>query len=218
MSPNQPTSPHIHVTSTSYTLPPNHFTGMTSNISMVSDPLLVGTHAILSSHFTSSTIVLQVTPFFVESSVTIKAPIGTPLSSRSNPSLPPRYNSLSSITNPTQGPSRGPSLFFPPGYNALRGFIPNSTLGLSRGPSLPVPPRGSNITGRSSSNLLGGTNHPVTSGFQLPIGGYSSGGQPQVGRQPQFGGHNLVYGQSMPRLQTQPWNFPFQGNQQLPRG
>jgi hypothetical protein len=133
MSPNQPTSPHIPVTSTAYTVPPNHFTSTTSNISMVSDPLLVGTHTILPSQFTSSTTVPQVAPFSVGSSVTIQAPIGTPLPSRPNPSLPPGYNALSSsITNPTQGPSGGPSLFVPPGYNALSGFIPNPTQGLPR--------------------------------------------------------------------------------------
>jgi hypothetical protein len=60
---------------------------------------------------------------------------------------------------------------------------------------------------------LGGTNHSITSGFQLPIGG-----QPQVGGQPQIGGHNPIYGQYTHGIKTQPWNFPFQGNQQLPGG
>jgi hypothetical protein len=64
MSPNQPTSPQVLVTSTSYTVPPNNFNGKTSNIDKVSDLLLVGTHTILPSQFTNSTIVPQVVPFF----------------------------------------------------------------------------------------------------------------------------------------------------------
>jgi hypothetical protein len=64
MSPNQPTSSHIPVTSTAYTVPLNHFTGTTSNVVMVSDPLLVGTHTILPLQLTSSTTVPQVTPCF----------------------------------------------------------------------------------------------------------------------------------------------------------
>jgi len=47
MIPNQPTSPHVLVTSTAYIIPINHFTGTTNNIVTVSDPLLVGTHTIL---------------------------------------------------------------------------------------------------------------------------------------------------------------------------
>jgi hypothetical protein len=47
ISPNQPMSSHTHVTSTAYTIPLDHFTGMTSNVVMVSNSLLVGTHTIL---------------------------------------------------------------------------------------------------------------------------------------------------------------------------
>jgi hypothetical protein len=82
MNPNQPTSPHVHVSSTTYIVPKNHFNDTTSNISTVSDLLLVGTHTILT--------IPQVNW------------IGTPLPSRPNPSIPPGYNALtSSITNPT---------------------------------------------------------------------------------------------------------------------
>jgi hypothetical protein len=42
----------------------------------------------------------------------------------------------------------------------------------------------------------------------------SIGGQPQPGGKPQVGGHNPVYGKSIHALQYQPWNLPFQGNQQ----
>jgi hypothetical protein len=128
MIPNQPTSPHVIFTSTAYIIPINHFAGTTSNIVTVSDPLLVGTHTILPLQLTSSTTVPQVAPFSARILVTIQAPIGTPLPSRSNPSLPPRYNALIiSITNPTQGPSREPSLFFRPGYNVVSDFISTPT-------------------------------------------------------------------------------------------
>jgi hypothetical protein len=75
MIPNQPTSPNVPVTSTAYTIPPNHFNGMQSNIAMVPDPLLVGTHTVLPSQFTSSNTVPQVAPFSARSLVTIQAPI-----------------------------------------------------------------------------------------------------------------------------------------------
>jgi len=95
---------------------------------MVSDSFLVGTHTILPLHLTISTLVPQVTPVSIGSAMSTEAPIGTPLPLRSNPSLPPGYNSLdSSIANPTQGPFRGPNHFIPPGYNAASGFFPTPT-------------------------------------------------------------------------------------------
>jgi hypothetical protein len=105
MSPNQPMSSHTPITSTSYTIPLYHFNGTTSNVVTVSDPLLVGSHTILPLQLTSSTIVPQVTPVSVGSTMVItQYPIRTPLLPRSNPSLPPGYNTLNnSIFNPTQG-------------------------------------------------------------------------------------------------------------------
>jgi hypothetical protein len=47
MSRIQPMSSHMPITSTSYTVSMDHFTGMTSNVVMVSYSLLVGTHTIL---------------------------------------------------------------------------------------------------------------------------------------------------------------------------
>jgi hypothetical protein len=180
MSPNQPMSSHIHVTSIAYTVPLDHFIGTTSNVVTVSGPLLVGTHTILHLQLTISTTVPQVAPFSAGISITTQAPIGTPLPLRSNSSLPPGYNSLSSsIAKPTQVPSGGSSLFVPPRYNAANSFVPTPTQVLSGGPSTPLPPRGSNRSGPSSSNFLGGTSHSNTLGFQLPIGG-----QPEVGGKP----------------------------------
>jgi hypothetical protein len=136
-------------------------------------------------------MVPQVTHVSVESVVITQDPIGTPLPLRSNPSLPPRYNTLNtSIANPSQNPSGGPNRFVPPGYNVSSSFVPTPTQVLSGGAIIPPPPSsgGSNHPSPSRSNQVGGTSHFVTSGFQIPVGG-----QPQVGGKPQVGGHNLVY-------------------------
>jgi hypothetical protein len=203
---DQPMASHMHVTSTAYIVPLDNFTGMTSNVVIVSDQLLVGSHIILSLQLASSTMVLEVTHVFVESAVITQAPIGTPLPLRSNPSLPPGYHALNtsitnpsqnpSIANPTQNPSRGPNPFFPPGYNVASIFVPTPTQVLSGGPNIPPPPSsgGSNHLGPNSSNQFGGTSHSVASGFQIPVGGQPQvGGESQVGGQPQVGG-NLKLG------------------------
>jgi hypothetical protein len=138
-----------------------------------------------------------------------------------------------SISIPTQNPSGGSNIFVPPGYNVASHFVPTPTQVLSRGPYVPPPPspRGSNFPVPSSSNPVGGTSHFVTSGFQIPVGGQPQvggesqvwgksqiGGQPQLGGKPQVGGHNPIYGKTIPALQYQPCNLPFQGNQQPSRG
>jgi hypothetical protein len=159
-------------------------------------------------------MVPKVTHVSIRSTVITQAPIRMPLLPRSNSSLPPGYNALHSfIANPAHSPSGGPNIFVRLGYNAASGFVPTTTQVLSEGPNIPSPPGGSNCPSPSSSNKLGGTSHSVTSGFQIPIGD-----QPQVGGKPQVGGHNPVYEQYIPKLQTQPWNFPFQGNQKLHGG
>jgi hypothetical protein len=198
-SSNQPIASHTHVDSTSYTVPLDHFTGMTNNVVTVLDQLLVGSHTILPLQLASSTMVPQATHVSVESVVITQAPIGTPLQPIPNPSLPPGYHFH----------SRGANLFVPPGYNAASSFVPTPTQVLSRRPSIPPPPSpgGSNRPVPSSSNQIGGTSHYVTSVFQIPVGG-----------KPQVGDHNPVYGQYTPGLQSQLWNFLFQGNQKLPGG
>jgi hypothetical protein len=125
---------HTPVTSTTYTVPLDHFTGTTSNVITVSDQLLVGSHSILPLHLANSTMVPQATPVSAGNTVITQAPIGTPLPLRSNPSLPPGYNALNtSIANPTQNPSRGSNLFVPPGYNVASHFVPTPTQVLSGG-------------------------------------------------------------------------------------
>jgi hypothetical protein len=54
---NQPMSSHTLVTSTYYTVPLDHFIGTKINVVSGPDPLLVGTHTILSLKLTSSTLV-----------------------------------------------------------------------------------------------------------------------------------------------------------------
>jgi hypothetical protein len=54
--------------------------------------------------------------------------------------------------------------------------------------------------------------------FSLLVYKFLFEGSLKLGWQPQVGGHNLVYGKSIPALQYQPWNVPFQGNQQPSRG
>jgi hypothetical protein len=173
-------------TSVTYTVPLDHFTGTTSNVTTVSDQLLVGSHSILPLQMAHSTMVPQATTVSTGNVVITQAPIGTPLPLRPNPSLPPGYNALNtSIAIPTQNPSGGSGLFVPPGYNVASQFVPTPTQVLSGGPYVPPPPLfgGSNHPGPSGSNPVGGTSHSVTSGFQIPVGG-----QPQVGGKPQFGG------------------------------
>jgi hypothetical protein len=230
MSSNQPMASQMPETFVTYTVPLDHFTGTTSNVTTVSDQLLVGSHSILPLQMAHSTMVPQATTVSTGNVVITQAPIGTPLPLRPNPSLPPGYNALNtSIAIPTQNPSRGSRLFVPPGYNVASQFVPTPTQVLSGGPYVPPPPLfgGSNHPGPSGSNPVGGTSHSVTSGFQIPVGGQPQvggkpqfggqpqiGGQPQLGGKPQVGGHNPVYGQNIPVLQSQPWNLPFQGNQQ----
>jgi hypothetical protein len=169
-----------------------------------------------------STMVPHATTVSTKNVVITQAPIGTPLPLRPNMSLPPRYNALNtSSAIPTQNPSGGSRICVPPGYNVTSQFIPTPTQVLSRGPYVPPPPLfgGSNHPGPSGFNLVGGTNLFVTSGFQIPVRGQPQfRGQPQVGGKPQGGAHNPVYGKSIPALQCQPWNLPFQGNQQLVGG
>jgi hypothetical protein len=125
---NQPMASHTPVTSTSYTVPLDHFTGTTSNVVTVSHQLLVGSHTILPLQLANSTMVPQATHVSFGSAVITQAPIGTPLLLRPNSSLPPRYHALNmSIANPAQNPFKGANIFVPPGYNAASSYFPTPT-------------------------------------------------------------------------------------------
>jgi hypothetical protein len=179
------------VTSTTYKVPLDHFIGTTSNVVIVLDQLLVGSHTILPLQLTSSTMVPKDTHVFAESEVITQDPIGKPLPLISNPSLPPGYNALNkSIANPSQNPSGGDNLFVPPGYNVSSSCVSTPTEVLSMGARVPSTPSpgGSNHPSPSSSNQIGGTSHYVTSGIQNPIGG-----QPHVQGHLKLGG-NLKLG------------------------
>jgi hypothetical protein len=192
-TPNQPMASQTPMTSTTYTIPLDHFTGTTNNVVTVSDQLLVGFHSILPLHLTRSTMVSQAMPISAGKMLITQAPIGTLLPLRKNPSLPPGYNSLNtSIAIPTHNPSGRSNLFVPPGYNDASHFVPTPTQVLSGGPYIPHPPSPgrSNHPSPSSSNQFGGTSHIITSGFQISVGGKL-----------QVGGHNSFYGQNIPTLQ-----------------
>jgi hypothetical protein len=166
--------------------------------------------------------------------VITQAPIGTPLPLRPNPSLPPGYNALNtSIAIPTQNPSGGSRLFVPPGYNVASHFVPTPTQVLSGGLTFllhlcledliilalvaPIQLEAPVILSLLVFRFLIGGQPQV--GGKPQFGGQPQiGGQPQLGGKPQVGGHNPVYGQSIHVLQSQPWNLPFQGNQQPSRG
>jgi hypothetical protein len=132
------------------------------------------------------------------------APIGTPLPSRPNPSLPPGYRAMNDFVSiPTQAPSIH---FFFPGYNVVVGFFPTPTQVLSRGIYVP-PPSLLGRFGPNSSNQFGCTIHPFTFRYHIIVrvqpqaGGKPQcgnqaqiGSQTQLGGQPQLGVHNPLYG------------------------
>jgi len=125
---NQPMVSHMHVTSTSYMVPLDHFTGTASNFVTFLDQLLVDSHTILPLQLASSTMVPQATHVSTRSVVITQAHIRTPLPLRPYLSLPPGYHALStSIANPSQNSSRGPNILVSLGYNVASIFFPTPT-------------------------------------------------------------------------------------------
>jgi len=177
--------PETYVT---YTIPLEHFVGTIINNIVSQDTWSVGPSSNLSLQMAHSTMVPHVMTIPTGNVVVNQSPIGTPLSSRPIPSLLPRYHTLNPSTAiPTQVPSGDSRIFFQPGYNVATGFFPLPSQVLSRG-SYPPFLWG---YGPSGSNLVGGTSHSFTYGYQIPVGG-----QPQSWEQPKFGvklklGHNL---------------------------
>jgi hypothetical protein len=91
-----------------------------------------------------STMVTNTTTIPTRNMVSSQAPIGTPLSPRLTPTLPPRYHALNaSIPVPTQVPSRTPGVSTPSGHNLVPGFILTLPRPPSRG-SYPSPIEGIN--------------------------------------------------------------------------
>jgi hypothetical protein len=149
-----------------------------------------------------------------------QAPIGTPLSPRVTPTIPPRYHALNaSILAPTQitsGTTGGPtpSRHHPLGFN----------------PTLPPPP----FRGPLSSSIKGddpsGTIPSFTPNYQIPVGGqFHQGGPTQpplagqipIGTQPSIGGKPPLtppYGKNIPPSLAQYWNHLIQHNPHLTGG
>jgi hypothetical protein len=101
-SSNQPMALQMLETFVTYTIPLDHFTGMTSNVTIVSDQFLLGSHSILPLQMAHSTTVPQATTVSTRNVVITQSPIGTSFLLRPNPSLPPEYNALNtSIAIPT---------------------------------------------------------------------------------------------------------------------
>jgi hypothetical protein len=159
-------------------------------------------------HYTDNTILHTRIP------AASQAPIGTLLSPRVTPTLPPEYRVLNaSIPTPTQityGTPGGPTPF----GHSPPGFIP----------TLPPPP----YRGPSPSSTGGtdpsGTIPSFTPNFQIPVGGQfhqgsptqpplarkiSIGTQPPIGRQPP---PTPPYGQNIPPSLAQYWNHMIQHN------
>jgi hypothetical protein len=112
-SSNQHMASQMPETSITYTIPLYHFTGMTSNVTTVSDQILVGSHSILPLHMDHSTMVPHAMIVSTRNVAITQPPIATPLPLRPNPSLPPGYNALNtSISIPTQNPSGGYRISF----------------------------------------------------------------------------------------------------------
>jgi hypothetical protein len=161
------------------------------------------------------TMVPEITSPHTRIIAAIQAPIGTPLSPRFTPMLPPGYHALNaSIPTPTQTSSRTPTVSTPFGHHIVPGFIPTLHRPLFRGP-LP-----SSIGGTNSS----GTISSFTPNYQISVGGqFHQGGQTQspfagqipIGTQPLIRGKlplNPPYGQNIPPSLAQYWNYLIQHN------
>jgi hypothetical protein len=126
--------------SVTYMLPLDHFTGTTSNVIIVLDQLLIGSHLIHTLHMAHATMVPQDTMIRTRNVVISQDPICTPLPPRSNPSLPPGYTALNtSVATSTQAPSGGSGIFVHPGYNVAIGLVPTLTQVLFGGSYVPPP-------------------------------------------------------------------------------
>jgi hypothetical protein len=84
--------------SATYMVPPNHFSGVASHITVVPDTQSIGHSSTFSFQMAHSTMVPHVTTIPIRNVVVSQAPIGTPLSSRPIPSLPPGYHALNPST------------------------------------------------------------------------------------------------------------------------
>jgi hypothetical protein len=159
-------------------------------------------------HYTDTTI--------IHTGITVasQSPIGTPLSPRVTPTLPPGYHALNaSIPAPAQISSGTPDSSIPSGHHPLS-FIP--TL-------LPPPFRGPFPSSIGSTDPSG-TIPSFTPNYQIPVGGkFHQGGLTQpplagkipIGTQPLIGGKpppTPPYGKKIPPSLAQYWNHLIQHN------
>jgi hypothetical protein len=127
-SPDRPMASQVPETSITYIIPLDHFTSTTSRITTVSDQILIGSQSIPTLQMAHSTMVPQATMIPTGNVVISQDPIGTPLPSRTNPSLPPGYRSLNDFVAIPSGsnPFGGTSHSFTYGYQILIGVQPQA--------------------------------------------------------------------------------------------
>jgi hypothetical protein len=147
----------------------------------------VGPSSTFSLQMAHSTMVPYATTIPTGNVVVNQAPIGTPLSSRPIPSLPPGYHSLNpSTVIPTQVPSGVSGFSIPPEYNAATSFVPTPSQVLSGG-SYPPFHGGSDPSG---SNPIGSTHHMFILVIRFPLeGNLMLGGNFNLGGKLKLGHH-----------------------------
>jgi hypothetical protein len=94
-----PVVSQIPAVSVTYIVPPNQFSGPTNHITVILDTQSIGPSLTFSLHMAHSTMVPHVMTIPTKNVVVSQAPIGTPLSSRPIPSLPPGYHALNPSTD-----------------------------------------------------------------------------------------------------------------------
>jgi hypothetical protein len=116
--------PELPETSVEDRIPLDHSPITTAYLFTSSDTPSIDPNLTIPLHMSHFTMVPNDTIIPTKTMVASQAPIGTPLSPRPYPSLPPRYNALnSSISIPTHVPSREYGVFSPSRHNPVASFI-----------------------------------------------------------------------------------------------
>jgi hypothetical protein len=167
------------------------------------------------------TMVPDTTNLHTGNMVASQAPIGTLLSPRLTPKLPPGYHALNaSILVPTQIPSGTLGISTPSRHHLVPDFILTPPRSPSRG-SLPSLIRGTEPSGTTQSFT---PNYQILVGKQFHPGSQTQspfGGQIPIGMQPPIGGKpppTPTYGHNIPAALAQYWNYLIQNNPQSTGG
>jgi len=98
VGPNTPVISQLPETFVTYMIPLDHFAGTNSSITVGPDTQSGCSISTFSLHMAHSTMVPHIMIITTRNLVVNQAPIGTPLSYRPIPSLPPRYHTLNPST------------------------------------------------------------------------------------------------------------------------